>query len=206
MNPIDTGVVLMMQQQISELTRLIRTQSTLSAQQQEQVKKLIESLTKGIDANLVQFKDSKEYQAALLAYQKTSTVDPRTSDLKMTSYKNSAEAKRDEEERNDFRSFHQKIVGANSADLNNLGAFQDRLSYAPPGSLSLGEVTKMNTQAAGKIWESNLRLSIQLAELLKEIRSIHEELARNRVKEKIAEKDLEEGLQSGLVFTGVKKK
>ena len=179
-------LILLMREQVKELEKLVRSQE-LTAKQTKRAMDLSEQLTSGINATLFSFRDSREYAQAILELQKKEKGDSglKLSQLKdrLRSESNSEilnEVKMEEQRAQDLDSFQQKIVGANSADLKKLDQWDERVQSA-----GLGEVAKMNAQMGGKLLESNLRVSMQITELLNEFRSLRREIVQQRISDNI---------------------
>jgi hypothetical protein len=174
------------QQQIQQLNKILQTNELTSAQI-ERALALSERLNAGIDAVLKPLESSKEYQQALLRVQQQNEFErtrpvPSSDHDALADYEKyfPDEAKNHENDSKAFKEFQANSVRANAADLQDLATLDKTLKEAAPG-----ELPKIQAQVTSKTWEANLRLSAQLTAMLKEIRSLQEELAEQKRKAKV---------------------
>lgn len=136
-------------------------------------------LSEGIDKTLEPYRASEEYQKAIAALQAVKSQKPAQpvpfDYLGLTEIEQQAW----EEDTAYNTDFEKYVTSANIADLQDKEALEKILQDAPPGF-----VPKLNAEANAKAWESNVRLSMQLTELLRDVRRITDEMKRKRLIEK----------------------
>ena len=188
-----------------------------SAQQLEQIKEIVKNsksqsedfhravelankLTQGIDSALKPFSRSNEFQKAIIAVQqsqdyKSTHYAPDVARDYMQIYQEyfPRQAKENKEDYQSYKEFQKQVVQANSADLTDLDRMQKEIASAPPAQLP-----KLAADANSKTWASNVRISVQLTELIKEMRALREEIFSQRVKEEAKEKQREQYLNDAM--------
>ncbi|MDB5038594.1 MAG: hypothetical protein JWQ35_2122 [Bacteriovoracaceae bacterium] len=167
------------QKQVEALQKILQN-SELTSEQMKHALELTAHLNEGIDSKLNPLKDTKEYHAALIAIQNredfAATHSLTDQSRVHPELLGPDELKKNNQSYLDFKNFQSGLVRANEADIQNFQILEKQIAESPPGALS-----RLHAEAASKNWETNLRLSMQLTELLDQMRSVREEMVQQRV-------------------------
>lgn len=125
--------------------------------------RMLQSLALGIGRSIQPYQGTKTYEQALLKLQAEDAGSGSEPE------KNSPEAKKRRAER--ISNFQAQNLSANRADLENQNKLETALRTAEPGF-----VPKIQAQAQLGAWQTNTRLSAQLAELLAAIHGLRADL------------------------------
>lgn len=185
------------QQQLAELKRI----SQMNLENADALKKamaLSEQLSRGIDSVLEPYASSREYQrAAMKLQQELRSVDQEKESYKFLKDHFPSDAKELQNRRDRGFQFQNQIDQANRSDLSDVMLFEQKLIQAEPG-----EVQRLGAMAGSKSWESNLRLSTQLNEILSELRMLRDDLSRKEWEQKIQEEEVKRQWKKALGARG----
>lgn len=185
------------QQQLAELKRI----SQMNLENADALKKamaLSEQLSRGIDSVLEPYSSSREYQrAAMRLQQELRSVDQEKDSYKFLKEYFPSDAKELQNRRDRGFRFQNQIDQANRSDLSDVMLFEQKLIQAEPG-----EIQRLGAMAGSKSWESNLRLSTQLNEILSELRMLRDDLSRKEWEQKIQEEEIKKQWKKALGARG----
>lgn len=185
------------QQQLAELKRI----SQMNLENSDALKKamaLSEQLSRGIDNVLEPYASSREYQrAAMRLQQELRSVDQEKESYQFLKEHFPSDAKELQNRRDRGFQFQNQIDQANRSDLSDVMLFEQKLIQAEPG-----EVQRLGAMAGSKSWESNLRLSTQLNEILSELRMLRDDLSRKEWEQKIQEEEVKRQWKKALGARG----
>jgi hypothetical protein len=173
------------QQQLAELKKMSQISSD-HADALRKVMELSEHLSRGIDTVLEPYKSSREYQNAAMRVQRDRmTAEKEDSSYQFIENYFPLEAKELQRRRDRALQFQTQIDDANRSDLKDIVSFEQHLVLAEPG-----EIHRLAAMAGSKSWETNLRLSTQLNELLSELRALRDDLQRKDWEQKIQDSQI----------------
>jgi hypothetical protein len=177
------------QAQLQELHRILQTSDT-SSSQMEELLSISRKMTEGLDRALEPYKESRSFQKAALKMQ--AEVQPfQETSPHLEDFEKYFPAAADQisSRRQRAHLFQSELRRANEADMANLEAFEAKLVAA-----DAGEVGKLHALSTTKVWETNLRLSMQLSQVLSDLqtliqdeqsRQIFEQVRNQREKEEL---------------------
>lgn len=166
------------QSQIEELRHLLKS-TNVTRDELERASDLLEKMTQGIDAEISPLEAARPGLAGVVEQQSSKSnrqLQPfDRSDWKTYRRYFPKKAETEAEDLKEFLRFQQQITEANTGDFGDLMRLQSNLLTAEGGELS-----RMSVQVQSKVWESNLRLSAQLTEVLEEMRFLREHFNDDR--------------------------
>lgn len=167
------------ERQIESLNEILKYSKNDSASLEKAVL-LLEKMNAGLDQTISSFEGTETYDRALVEIQSKEKFFDNYSDREKLVEEISAQIgkKGMDELSADRIDFQKKTVQANRADHQRQKILKEELKTAEPGL-----VDKIIAQAELEQWQTNTRMSSQLAELLASIGVIREELQLWRLKQ-----------------------
>lgn len=166
--------------QIESLKQILK-QSKTNSSDLNKASKALNNLSLDIDKSIVQYQGTDVYEKALLKIQnkddyKNTFSDSSQVKQKLPIHGNDEVTLSIEENFKDRVNFQRKTVKANENDLINQNRLRQVLTESGPGF-----VPKIHAEAVIGSWQSNTRLSMQMSELLSDLRAIREEIRLSRM-------------------------
>ena len=153
-----------------EVAREMLKQNQQDSANQERVLAILEQLSKGIEMQIQPLQGSTVYDQALLKLQ-----EDADGALKQSAIPRAGETDEQAKARENFVQFQMQSHKADFEDIVNRNRLAEALAKAPPGF-----VPKLQTQAELGQWQTNVRISAKLTELLSAIQGLRRDLRGGR--------------------------
>jgi hypothetical protein len=170
-------LVVRARQQVESLREIVKY-GKKDSDSMDRVRASLGQLTAGLNQTVEKFKGSKAYNQALLELQKKQEYQNTFKDSENVRTQIPAESQKPPENIADGIQFQKQSVQGNEADFQQQNKIQAALSTAQPGF-----IPKLQTQVQLGQWQTDIRLSTQITELLAVIHAMREELHLLRAKQ-----------------------